>query len=547
MKLNPKLVESHNNRGNALKLLGRIKEARAEYCKALQINPDYVDGRLNKSIMDLEHGDFVEGFKDYESRWRSGQLQPRGFPCPNWEGEDLNGKRLLLWAEQGLGDAVQFVRFASQIKKLYPYTKIAVEVRGTLAKLCSTVPGVDEVVEYGENPREADYACAMLSAPRILKTTMESIPAPQRYMWPSPYRIQVWRDRIKTDLANLGAKMLIGICWSGQSRPLQPVANSIDARRSTALAQWQPLALPGVVFVSLQTGAGLAQVKTPPVGMTIADFSDNFDDFADTAALMECLDLIISGDTAVPHVAAACGRPVWMLSRVGGCWRWHGDREDSPGDSTLREFRQKNYVEVEWGGEGRVQWREREVQDSDKEVWPRQWNAFVNEGVYVPEGTAIAMLFPVEPQIADMLRGIGVHTVEQLSKLTATAVEHIGMGGQEWVNKAKNYITTAQKGVDYHVIDKLKAQHSHEIGALNSEILALTQQMQEMKGSMMAASPGFANAEFARLQALEKLQAVPQRAAPETKPWQEAPAGFIEEEPKAAPVGIIREDVTFKK
>jgi len=332
LKLNPKLVESHNNRGNALKLLGRIKEARAEYCKALQINPDYVDGRLNKSIMDLEHGDFVEGFKDYESRWRSGQLQPRGFPCPNWEGEDLNGKRLLLWAEQGLGDAVQFVRFASQIKKLYPYTKIAVEVRGTLAKLCSTVPGVDEVVEYGENPREADYACAMLSAPRILKTTMESIPAPQRYMWPSPYRIQVWRDRIKTDLANLGAKMLIGICWSGQSRPLQPVANSIDARRSTALAQWQPLALPGVVFVSLQTGAGLAQVKTPPVGMTIADFSDNFDDFADTAALMECLDLIISVDTAVPHVAAACGRPVWMLSRFDGCWRW----------------RQKNYGD--WNG-----------------------------------------------------------------------------------------------------------------------------------------------------------------------------------------------------
>ncbi len=227
---------------------------------------------------------------------------------------------------------------------------------------------------------------------------------------------------------------------------------------------------------------------------------------------------------------------------------WASIRNDERSRAAGRPiYDKKAYVEIHQPGEARLQSTEREVQDSDKHRWPRQWNAFVNERAYVPEGTPIAMLFPVEPQIADMLRGIGVHTVEQLSKLTATAVEHIGMGGQEWVNKAKNYITTAQKGVDYHVIDKLKAQHSHEIGALNSQILALTQQMQEMKGSMMAASPGFANAEFARLQALEKLQAVPQRAAPETKPWQEAPAGFIEEEPKAAPVGIIREDVTFKK
>lgn len=343
IELAPDMAEAHSNLGNLCKLRGKIPEAKQHYKDAIKANPSYIDAKLNKSIMDLESGDLIEGFTDYEVRWKSGQLPPRGFPYPSWEGEDLNGKRLILYSEQGLGDAVQFVRYATEIKRLYPNATVAVEVRQTLVKLCQTVPGVDEVITYGEDPKKADYVCAMLSAPRVLKTTMETIPAPYSYMTPSPYRVEVWKHRIKEDLGKFGGVKLVGICWSGQSRPMQPVANSVDQRRSTNLAQWAPLAIPGVLFVNLQMGAGAAQIKSPPVGMTIADYSEQFDDFADTAALIQNLDLVISVDTSVVHVAAAIGKPVWMLSRFDGCWRWHGDRSDSPWYPTLRQFRQPAY------------------------------------------------------------------------------------------------------------------------------------------------------------------------------------------------------------
>jgi hypothetical protein len=204
-----------------------------------------------------------------------------------------------------------------------------------------TVPGVDEVVTYGDRMPEQDYCCAMLSAPRVCGTTLETIPGPVRYISADKHRIGVWRDRINEDLAQFGDRLKVGICWSGMSRPMQPIADSVDKRRSTALAQWAPIAeVPGVLFVSLQCGAPAEQVKRPPVGMTIADYSEQFDDFADTAALIENLDLVITVDTAVVHCAAALGKPTWMLSRFDGCWRWLGARRDSPWYPTLTQFRQ---------------------------------------------------------------------------------------------------------------------------------------------------------------------------------------------------------------
>lgn len=341
--LNPKMGQAHGNMANALKNLGRREEARRAYVNAIEADPNYIDAQLNKSIMDLEDGNLVEGFKDYESRWRSGQIPPRSLPCPNWEGEDLNGKRLVLYAEQGLGDTLQFCRYATVIKETWPYCRLTIECRLAVARLMKTVPGVDEVVIYGDPMAEQDYCCAMLSAPRVIGTTMETIPAPVKYISADPHRIEVWRKRMEEDLSAYKDWLKVGICWSGASRPLQPIADSVDKRRSTALSQWAPVAeAANTLFVSLQAGPPAEQVRRPPQGMSIADYSEQFDDFADTAALIENLDLVISVDTAVVHCAAALGKPVWMLSRMDGCWRWHGDRKDSPWYPTLSQFRQKS-------------------------------------------------------------------------------------------------------------------------------------------------------------------------------------------------------------
>lgn len=339
--LNPKMPQAHSNLGNLYKFKGEIQKARTCYANAVDVDPKYTDGKLNKAIMDLECGNLIEGFRDFEVRWISGQIPSRGLPCPAWEGEDLNGKRLILYSEQGLGDTLQFCRYATVIKERYPYSRITVECRLAVARLMKTVSGVDDVVVYGDPIAEQDYCCAMMSAPRVCATTMETIPAPVRYITADPHRVEVWRKRMDEDLRAFSGRIKVGICWSGQSRPMQPLADSIDKRRSTSLEQWAPIgAVPGVLFVSLQAGTPSGQVRTPPVGMTIADYSEQFDDFADTAALIENMDLIITVDTAVVHCAAALGKPTWMLSRFDGCWRWNGARKDSPWYPTLTQFRQ---------------------------------------------------------------------------------------------------------------------------------------------------------------------------------------------------------------
>jgi tetratricopeptide (TPR) repeat protein len=340
--LNPKMSQAHSNMGNILKMMGKIEEARHAYVNAIEADPNYIDAQLNKSIMDLERGDLAEGFKGFEVRWKSGQIPPRGLPCPDWNGEDLNGKRIVLYSEQGLGDTLQFCRYATVIKERYPYSRITIECRLPLAKLMKTVSGVDDVVVYGDRMMEQDYACAMMSAPRVCGTTMETIPAPMKYISADPHHVEKWRTEFnKEHMAPFKDWLKVGICWSGQSRPLQPIADSVDKRRSTALSQWAPVAeAANVLFVSLQAGAPAEQVRRPPQGMTIVDYSEHFDDFADTAALIENLDLVISVDTAVVHCAAALGKPTWMLSRYDGCWRWHGARKDSPWYPTLTQFRQ---------------------------------------------------------------------------------------------------------------------------------------------------------------------------------------------------------------
>jgi Flp pilus assembly protein TadD len=344
--VDPNLPQGWFNIGNAHRARCEIELAAEAYRKTLELKPDYVDCQLALSFCELETGDWPRGWERYEVRWQTGQIFPRGLPIPQWEGENLNGKSLLLYSEQGHGDGLQFMRFVTYLKDCYPDAEIDLEVRLPLARIASSLRGLRKVAVYGDRVGKYDYCCALLSVPRVMKMTVDMIPGACPYLWPANDRVLGWEDELSRDLASLGRRMRIGLCWAGMNRDQQPIASSIDRRRSTALAQYEPLCdnptvRDGVVFISLQKGGAPAeQVKAPPRGMTIADSTDKFEDFADTAALIACCDLVISVDTSVCHLAAAIGKPTWMLSRFDGCWRWMGDREDSPWYPTLRQFRQ---------------------------------------------------------------------------------------------------------------------------------------------------------------------------------------------------------------
>lgn len=336
VELKDNFPEALNNRGNALKYLGKMQEAAASYREAIKVKPDYADAHLHLSFAELALGNYDEGWKEFEWRWECGQMPKRGLPIPAWNGEFLGDKKLLLYGEQGHGDNLQFIRYANKIKQRFG-GKIYVEVRLPLARLAKTVAGVDEIVILGQKvPESIDFAIPMLSAPRILGTTVDNVPWDGPYFTADKYRADLFR----TELKRLPPGLLVGVCWAGMSRPGKAAAESVDRKRSTTLQSFAPLAeIKGISWVSLQKGSPSEQVMKPPRGMTIGDWTNDLEDFADTAALIECLDLVISVDTAVVHLAAALGKPTWLLSRWDGCWRWLGNRTDSPWyPHSIRQF-----------------------------------------------------------------------------------------------------------------------------------------------------------------------------------------------------------------
>lgn len=339
--LEPKLAEAYNNIGNTYRKMGRANKAIEAYRKATIARPDYVDSHLGLSFSLLECGEFEEGWKEFEWRWKSDQMVPRGLPYPEWNGEMGDGG-LLLYAEQGFGDALQFMRYAALAKELW-VGSVYVEVKQPLMRLSKTLKGIDGVVTLGEPiPKDVTHCAALMSLPRIMKTRVETIPGECPYLFADSYRTGIWKERLKA----LPPGFLVGLCWAGMSRPLNPIADSVDQARSMTLGMFSSIAkVSGVSWVSLQHGIPSKQVKTPPHGMTILDATEEMYDFYDTAAMIECLDLVITVDTSVAHLAGALGKPVWMLSRFDGCWRWLGDRKDSPWYPTLTQFKQKKLGE----------------------------------------------------------------------------------------------------------------------------------------------------------------------------------------------------------
>ena len=335
--LKPNFAEALMNRGNVLKYQGKLLDSIESYRASTEASPNYADAHLHLAFAALMLGSYEEGWKEFEWRWKTNQMPERGLAYPVWNGENLEGKTLLIYAEQGFGDSLQFIRYAPMVKQKFGGT-VLVEVRQPLTRLIKSMGGFDGVVTFGEKPPEGiDYQIPMMSLPRIFGTTVDTIPWSGPYFKADQYRASIWAERLK--LLPKGPK--IGICWAGMSRAGNPAAYNVDKKRSTMLNSFAPLAqVPGISWVSLQKGEPSDQVKTPPAGMTIGEWTSDLDDFYDTAALISCLDLIITVDTAVVHLAAALGKPTWLLSRHDGCWRWLGHRSDSPWYPTVRQFSQ---------------------------------------------------------------------------------------------------------------------------------------------------------------------------------------------------------------
>ncbi|QOG22844.1 MULTISPECIES: tetratricopeptide repeat protein [Bradyrhizobium] len=327
----PALPEALNNLGAVLFDLGRPDESIQTLRTAVSQRPDYADAHFNLAASLLLAGQFDEGWREYEWRWKQAKKKPhlRGFSQPLWGGEDIGDRVLLLHAEQGLGDTLQFVRFVPAIAAKW---RVVLEVQRALlpllAPLLAELPGLQSIVALGDPLPTFDLHCPLLSLPRALGTTLETIPREVPYLQAAPQSAAAWRQRV----GQLDG-LRVGLVWAGNQ------TMSGDQRRSVSLDRFSELAdLPGVSFVSLQKGPAASQ--SPPTGLVLHDWTDDLHDFGETAGLIEALDLVIGVDTAVVHLAGALGRPVWLLNRFDRCWRWLLNRDDSPWYPTLRQFRQ---------------------------------------------------------------------------------------------------------------------------------------------------------------------------------------------------------------
>ena len=369
IRYNPKYAEARNNLGGSLAAIGKIDEAIAEYQRAVELKPDYAEAwdnlgstlrlalrnyeaiaaydqaiklqpnfaysHYNRGTLMLALGKFEEGWDDFEWRWKCPTFNhpDRNFDKPLWDGSELMGKTILLHAEQGLGDTIHFVRYASTLANRN--AKVIVEAQPKLASLLAEVPGVSQAISRGDALPDFDCHIPVMSIPRLLKTTLRTIPREMPYILPPAIAHENWRSTTRADALKEGKKKLrVGLAWAGNP------ASHIDKKRSLAIEMLAPLAAaPNVRFYSLQVGPAAAQIEKAP--FPIIDHTAKLTDFIQTAGLVANLDLVICVDTVIAHLAGAMNHRVWMLTYTPPDWRWMFDREDSPWYPTMKLFRQK--------------------------------------------------------------------------------------------------------------------------------------------------------------------------------------------------------------
>jgi tetratricopeptide (TPR) repeat protein len=333
LALRPHDADALLNLGTAQKELGRLDEAATCYRKVLALEPQHPEAHCNLGIVLLAQGELAEGWRQHEWRWQTPQLinARRNFAQPQWLGEAAAGSTLLIHAEQGFGDTIQFCRYAGLAAARG--LRVILEVQQPLVRLLQGIPGVDRVIARGEPLPAFKLHCPMLSLPMALGLTLANLPGFAPYLHADPAQAAAWRTGLP-ELIGPGAR--IGLAWAGSSRKHSRSLAAVDRRRSLAPDRLAPLfKVPGLRFVSLQKGGPMAPGEFP-----LTDVMDAMQDFADTAALIANLDLVISVDTAVAHLAAALGKPVWLLDRFDACWRWFTGRRDSPWYPGLRLYRQ---------------------------------------------------------------------------------------------------------------------------------------------------------------------------------------------------------------
>ena len=331
IELTPDLSEAYNNLGNVLRDQGDFAGALACYEQSLKLLPEGVDAHWNRSLVWLLEGNFAQGWAEYEWRWKLKTFSTRATNRPLWDGSPLAGRTILLDAEQGLGDTLQFIRFAPLVQQRGG--RVIAVCQKPLMQILSSCPGIDRLVAQGEPAPDFDVYTPLLSLPKLFFTTLATVPAQIPYLHADPYLVERWGR----ELASIEA-FKVGIAWKGSAK------NRMDQQRSIPLAAFEPLArVPGVQLISLQKGEGSEQLRDAAGRFNVIDLAERLDEtsgaFMDTAAVIEHLDLVVTCDTSLAHLAGALGAPSWIALALSPDWRWLLARDDTPWYPTVKLFR----------------------------------------------------------------------------------------------------------------------------------------------------------------------------------------------------------------
>jgi tetratricopeptide (TPR) repeat protein len=332
LALRPNFAEAHTQRAYTLGATGRYEAALADYHKAVAIKPDFAEAQWNRSMTMLLLGDYENGWLNYEWRWRNPAnllTAPRDFERPLWLGkEPIAGKSVLIHHEQGLGDTLQFCRFAKSVADLG--ATVFLEVQAPLADLLQSLDGISRVIAAGSPLPEFDYHCPMMSLPLALKTTLHTIPGASRYLRADPAKVAYWRTRMGER-----RRPCIGLAWSGNSNQVN------DSRRSFRLDRWIKQLPRDFQYVCLQKDIRPEDRETLAANSWISIYDEALRDFDNTAALCECVDLVISVCTSIAHLSGALGRPTWVLLPFDADFRWLHAGVDSPWYQSATLYRQQ--------------------------------------------------------------------------------------------------------------------------------------------------------------------------------------------------------------
>ena len=332
-----------SNRGNSLLDLGRMKEALAAHESAAERDPSHPGALYNLALTRLRLGEWGRGWLNYEARWRFREVHraPRIFAQPRWRGEALEGRRVLLHAEQGLGDTIQFCRYATMVAARGGTAILLVQepVERLMGSLAAVRAGLAETARLGAEVTGFDLECPLMSLPSVFSTTVETVPWPGAYLGAGPELVAEKRGQFR----DLGPELRVGLGWAGNPR------YKGDKQRSVRVETLLPLLrMPGFTWVSLQKGEAAEQLARLPGDVSVWDGSSRDRDLAETAALVATLDLVITTDTCIAHLAGAMGKPVWILLPHLSDWRWMQERETTPWYPTARLVRQT--AAGDWAG-----------------------------------------------------------------------------------------------------------------------------------------------------------------------------------------------------